>query len=888
VSKSWQEVQTLLDDPFVDADTKEHLLAAYIKENVDGYPYVDDDDLPDDVKQYYDQYKLRDGDFDQGSLDDVYDDAQAESDERGYSAGLTQDDIDQNTSTLDGLQAPEEGQTTGVEKSDEIFELARPALKVFENFLPVNDKVPGDSLGRYGKIKLEDVTKRYEEQLGISFAKFLDDAKRLRTAHDKLSELDTSSQAELNNLYKSWTGPAANASYQHYAEKISPNVTDLLDYLSESPGMIDTAVQNVFAECKAKADTVMSLYQPTVGSATPDIAMKVVELANSADDRDKIMEVAAWVDSVCGSNIENTIRDDDCGLNDENKEYVQRECKKWIRDSFNQDLHEYIYATFKQTCDDTLEAVDSYYEQLNQYLGEYENKFEQAGATTPPGTGTQPPGTPPGTSTTPPPSTPGGSSPGATTPSGSMPPVSTPPATPGGPGGSGPGGSGPGSMPPVSTPPSTGPGGSGPGGSGPGSTPQTPEIPDVPTPGQTTPAGTDPTGTDPTGTDPTGTGPTGTGPGGQVPGGQDPTGHGPGSHDPGDLPAGTTPGQEETVTIDDGDHHISVTSPDGQGQVKVTVDDGSGHPKTYTLDFGEGSTPGSTPDGLHGGGADGGTAGGGAHAAHPGDPQFGPQGGGDNADQPIKPGEDGKCVIHDGDLTITAERPDGSDDTVKVTVDDGSGHPATYDLDYSGDGPQATQDGNQPGHPGGQPSAAQAMYGRLNDQLDGAINDLDGQQSGEYATAGAEPAVDQGAQAPLDRDPAGEYPQPSYAATSAQASLPSDGGFFSHPDGGAGGQAGAFGSPDHGQYMASPGSHGEAGLASAGDGDPGAGHGTGQHQGEQQGSGAMAGMPMMGGVGSGAGGGDQDRSTGAQWRTTGDLFDEETDTRLRGVFGEGR
>ncbi|HEV7648045.1 MAG TPA: hypothetical protein VGP26_07785, partial [Actinophytocola sp.] len=71
MSKSWQEVQTLLDDPFVDADTKEHLLAAYIKENVDGYPYVDDDDLPDDVKQYYDQYKLRDGDFDQGSLDDV-------------------------------------------------------------------------------------------------------------------------------------------------------------------------------------------------------------------------------------------------------------------------------------------------------------------------------------------------------------------------------------------------------------------------------------------------------------------------------------------------------------------------------------------------------------------------------------------------------------------------------------------------------------------------------------------------------------------------------------------------------------------------------------------------------------------------------------------------
>ncbi len=85
VSRSWQEVQTLLDDPFVDADTKEHLLAAYIKENVRGYPFIEEDDLPDDVRRYYDQYPTRSGDFDQGSLDDVYDDAQAESDERGYS-----------------------------------------------------------------------------------------------------------------------------------------------------------------------------------------------------------------------------------------------------------------------------------------------------------------------------------------------------------------------------------------------------------------------------------------------------------------------------------------------------------------------------------------------------------------------------------------------------------------------------------------------------------------------------------------------------------------------------------------------------------------------------------------------------------------------------------
>ncbi|HEY0450330.1 MAG TPA: hypothetical protein VGD70_14510, partial [Actinophytocola sp.] len=176
MSRSWQEVQTLLDDPYVDADTKEHLLAAYMRES--GYVgrpglggpgygggYVNEDGLPEDVRQYYDKYKLRSGDFNQGSLDDVYADAQAESEEAGYSAGLTQDEIDRNTSTLDGMQAPVEGQSGGVEKSDEIFELARPALKVFENFLPVNDKVPGDSVGRYGKLKFEDIKTRYDEQM---------------------------------------------------------------------------------------------------------------------------------------------------------------------------------------------------------------------------------------------------------------------------------------------------------------------------------------------------------------------------------------------------------------------------------------------------------------------------------------------------------------------------------------------------------------------------------------------------------------------------------------------------------------------------------------------------------------------------------------------------
>ncbi|HEY0454577.1 MAG TPA: hypothetical protein VGD70_36140 [Actinophytocola sp.] len=439
--------------------------------------------------------------------------------------------------------------------------------------------------------------------------------------------MDTNTQGELNTLYRDWTGPAANASYQFFAEKIAPNTSDLLDYLSTGPDMVATLVDNLFAECKAKADTVMGLYQPTVGSATPEMAMKVVELAENADDRDKIMEVAAWVDSVCGSNIENTIRDDSCGLNDENKEYVQRECKKWIRNSFNQDLHENLYATFKQTCDDTLEAVDSYYEELNSYLKEYENKFAAAGATPPPGT-TYPPGTsnPPPGSTTPPPST------------------SNPPGS-GGPGQSG------STPPPVSTPPPSGPGG------GPSTVapPPPPTPPEIPMP----PSSTDPSGT----TDPSFAGP------GQVPPGSAPGGPGdPGSGTPGTGPGGMpvvplpgtsgpggtgapgapgsgTPGAPKEATIKDGNRTITVGQPDSHGRSKVTVDDGKGDPAQYTVDWT--NDPGEQPE------------------------------------EGVIRAENGKAVIQDGDAAITLEQVPGPTDRLKMTVDDGT--PASYDVDFGPD-----------------------------------------------------------------------------------------------------------------------------------------------------------------------------------------------------------
>ncbi|OLF04860.1 hypothetical protein BU204_37560 [Actinophytocola xanthii] len=410
-----------------------------------------------------------------------------------------------------------------------------------------------------------------------------------------------------------------------------------------------------------------------------------------------------------------------------------------------------------------------------------------------------------------------------------------------------------------------------------------------------TPATTDPAGATPTGADPTGAG---------------------SSTPPTTTPAGTTPasGEQETVTIDDGTRSISVSSPDGQGKVTVSVDDGSGEPKTYTLDFGEAGSEEATA---------------GAAAVDPltGRPVTG--GNQENGSQPITPGPDGKCVIRDGDLTITAERPDGSTDTVVVTVDDGTGEPVTYNLDYSGDegttpGPTArtlpaTED--EPtilpaGIRSGEPTEGRGLYaaGPGEPMRFGPTDPAD--PADRFATAGqAAPGERTAWQVPGASEPAGRFvpvgpveqpaafgpagwqaagdpanlgqPVPSdpsdpdrYGVTNAQASTPGSGAgsFFGDPDDNAH-RAGTFGLPDTGQYAGTPAdAPGEAGLASAADGED-----TSTRQHEQNATGVpMAGTPAATGPG-----GTQERPTGTQWRTTGDLFDDVADARVRDVFGEG-
>ncbi|MTD56259.1 hypothetical protein GKO32_20090 [Amycolatopsis sp. RM579] len=141
--------------------------------------------------------------------------------------------------------------------------------------------------------------------------------------------------------------------------------------------------------------------------------------------------------------------------------------------------------------------------------------------------------------------------------------------------------------------------------------------------------------------------------------------------------------EPETLKVQQGDKTIEMSEPDKDGKMDIKVDDGAGQPKDYKLDWGDGKGPA----GQH----------------------FGPQGapGQPGPDGAYTPGADGKIHIEDGNLKITAERPEGPDGPTVVTVDDGTGKPTTYTLGDAKDNAAANLAGNADGatpKPGGVPA----------------------------------------------------------------------------------------------------------------------------------------------------------------------------------------
>jgi uncharacterized protein YukE len=940
---SWDDVKKLLDDPNVPDDQK-----AELAKNFEAY----DDDwsafgTEDRVQPYLDKYGggywntqgrqsvdgLEDlnpfsgaswsGGHAKQYLTDSYNKAKASADNAAKEKKQHNDDVSSGKQKLEDARNRAADGGTGVGTSDELLDPGKPGLRYFDRFLPLYGKLP-DTVKKnppQGVTMTADfVHQRYDEHRGINFTHFTTDADEMtscagteRTEHQEMSN-------KLSGLWNHWTGPASRSS-QGYFGGFARHVEKIAQALDDTAQISKLAMHNISDAVRTKAQWLLDNDKNSdnyAGRSPGQIEVIIKCAAGTASD-DELKQACGYV----GVNLDDGSCDDDTY-----KSKVPPASIRWLN-GFAADMDGRVGA-FIKTCDSTKSRVDDAFKSLTDQLGKITGDpfVDQHG---------------------------GGDSGGHTAPSGS-----------GGGGGGGGGGHGHGGY---QGPPGGGGGGPAGGGSpfgggGPGGSP--------PGSGGFPGAGGAP-----------GAGGPGTVPRPPVPGQTVPAGYSPG-----------VPMPQETVKIQDGQNTIEVAHPDGQGRVKLTVDTGNGQVKTYDLDFGwRGAVPGAPTNPPGGFGQPGaGTAGpfgtgqpGQFGPAVPGQPgqfppgvpgqfgpgqpgvpqpgqvagvgpfgpgvpgQFGPgqpgqfppgPPGGPTPGEvtPVHAGPDGRAVVHDGPVTITAEHPGGAPDQLRITVDDGHGRPTTYTVDYQDQGGGPFGPPPQPGMSpaGGGVVPGQALPAGFSDPAQGGVAAVSPQQ---FGPAGGGPVPPQYA--------AAQVPGPGYPGDGNAGGYPNggpaDGGYpgagspggpygtppadmmstaaasagFGHPDAGAGGGslwgAGGGGADPHGPAgtqhgdvwggrsrehpqpgladTSAPqaGTAGGAGLAAMPDGGPG----HGQQQAAGPGSGGAM-MPMMGGGmgggmgagGGGHGGGDQERGA-SQWRTQGQLFDDAADGRaVRGVLGE--
>ncbi|SFW84700.1 WXG100 family type VII secretion target [Amycolatopsis australiensis] len=1019
--KTWSDVKAVLDDPSVPAAQKTALISSWLRENPPPPPFLADQE-PDDIKQKRQEAAKYAGAYDANpffagqSVDEAYDKAKQSGDRNSYNQDQEKKAVDEGKAKLDGTQPPasgDDGSSTGTKTSDEIFDAAAPALKLFETFGSLLAKIPDDCRGNTRPIDLDkDIRAPFDEQRGISFADFVADAAHFKRGADTVDRTLQDTGAQLSSLYRTWSGAGADAASDTYNDKIQPKAAKLAQTLGNASEATLHTATTVFQLCKGKADAVVGMYTDLVGKADYTMAQKVVAVANGEHGNEEdLAQIAGWMDLNFGTNLVQTLNDRGCCDGDEIKQHGQDLAKQWIQNQFNPDMWDRLYQGFAKTCKDTKDLVDQAYDALDKVMGAVKNEFERvslpggsgaggsgaggpgaaggsgggagSGAGVPDGSGTGVPGGGSGGSGAGVPGGSGGS--GAGLPDGSG--VGVPAGSggsgagvPGGSGGSGadvPGGSGAG-MPGGSGLPggsgaggpsgsgagvsggsgsgvlggfgaADGPGGSGPdipgggAGSGGGSVPPIPDggsgsgvpgggvdvpsgasggpgsggggggplpsIPDLstpsggsgsgsgsggggsipPIPDLSTPSGESGEATTPSSVPP----PDGqaaaeaarkraadalsqfSGPGIQTESGSGPAGDdGTAADTPkefGGDPIKTDPtgdggklgdGEPDVLKVKQGDKTFEMTEPDHDGKMDIKVGDGPGDPKDFKLDWST-ESPQGTDDGTY------------------------------------HPGADGKIHIEDGDVKITAERPDGPDGPTVVTVDDGKGTPTTYTLGEE-DKPSDTPGADLPSHRGtlddpGTHHAGDTSHG------DGSHSGGEGSHSGGHSqSSGSHGGSDSGSDnSHSSGSHAGENSHDGSGSPSSDTSRSSEShgggshsGGTSHTGGadnpaphhgGGGPSAAGFAGGSHGGFPAHSFDGGGLGETPT---SGGAHTGTAQPQpvaafapaaavggaAGQPMSGMPGGMGAMGGGGHGGGGGDTERRSPA-YRIEGAVFD---------------
>ncbi|MFI5585698.1 WXG100 family type VII secretion target [Amycolatopsis sp. NPDC051758] len=507
--KKWSDVKALLDDPSVPAAQKSALISSWLRENPPPPPFLADQE-PDDIKQKRQEAEKYAGAYNANplfagqSVDEAFDKAKSSGDQNSYNEDQEKKAVDDGKAKLDGAKPPasaDGGGSTGTKTSDEIFDAAAPALKLFETFGSLLAKIPADCRGNTRALDLDkDIRTPFDEQRGISFEHFVQDAAHFKTGSETVDRTVEDTGSQLGSLYKTWSGAGADAASDTYNDKIQPKAAKLSQTLGNvSEATLSTAT-TVFQLCKGKADAVVGMYTDLVGKADYTMAQKVIAVASGEHGNEQdLAQIAGWMDLNFGTNLVKTLNDQGCCDGDEIKKHGQDLAKQWIQNQFNPDMWDRLYQGFVKTCKDTKDLVDQAYDALDKVMGAVKNEFEGVSLPGGSGSGTGGPGAPGGSG-----GGPGGSgsgsgsgtgAPGGGSGSGSGAPGGGSGSGAGAPGGGSGSGGGGGPVPNIpeggsgsgSGVPGGGAGGgsgsdlpSGSGGSGAGGVP-TPSVPDLPT-----------------------------------------------------------------------------------------------------------------------------------------------------------------------------------------------------------------------------------------------------------------------------------------------------------------------------------------------------------------------------------------------------------------------
>ncbi|MER6894112.1 hypothetical protein ABT261_10400, partial [Amycolatopsis sp. NPDC000740] len=387
--KTWPDVKKLLDNSAVPPELKDGLLRAWVHE----HPNPQGDEGKD-VAKYIQSYgrtfiPIPKNPFAAPGgappLEQVYEEARQKGQQASYNQDEKKKAVDQGKDELGKKKPPAPGEgkdaaATGTKTSDELFDPAAAALRVFETFGGLLEKIPDDCKGNTRKLDLDkDIRGPFDEQRGISFEGFVNDAMHFKHGSETVKSTLTETGTELGTLFGTWTGAGADAASDKYNESIQKKAAKLGDDLNHASEATLATTKTLFDLCKGKADQVIALYRDQVGKADYTMAQKVVAVANGEHGSvNDLAQIAGWMDYNFGTNLVNTLNDQGCCDDDEIQSHGKDLAKQWIMNQFNPDMWDNVYKGFEKACKDAKDLVDKAYDTLDKEMGKIKNKFQGA------------------------------------------------------------------------------------------------------------------------------------------------------------------------------------------------------------------------------------------------------------------------------------------------------------------------------------------------------------------------------------------------------------------------------------------------------------------------------------------------------------------------------